>query len=93
VPDDVALSTHVTIRVPSDVVEAYDRLAKILERPRSWVMVRALRAYLQAEGEEVFEDAEALAALDRGESVPMEDAITEMRETLAAAERRRAERG
>lgn len=90
-PDDATLSTHVTIRVPSDVVETYDRLAKILERPRSWVMVRALRAYLENEGAEIFEDAEALAELDAGEeTIPVEDVIAEMREIIEAAERKRA---
>jgi len=92
-PDDVPLSAHVTLRVPSDVVEAFDRLAKILDRPRSWVMVRALRAYLEAEGAEVFEDTEALAELDSGgETAPIEDVIAEMREIIAAGERKRAKR-
>ena len=87
-PDDATLSTHVTIRVPSDVVETYDRLAKILERPRGWVMVRALRAYLENEGAEIFEDAEALA--DEGESISAEEMIAEMREVVEAGKRRRA---
>lgn len=90
-PDDAMASAHVTVRVPSDVLEAYDRLAKILERPRSWVLLRALRAYLEAEGAEVFEDAAALAELDNGaETVPIEDVIAEMREIIEAGERKRA---
>lgn len=40
-PDDQPGSSHVSLRVPTDVVAAFDRLAAILERPRSWVMVRA----------------------------------------------------
>jgi predicted transcriptional regulator len=92
-PDDAVLSSHVTLRVPSDIVEAFDRLAKILDRPRSWVMVRALRAYLKAEGSEIFEDAEALAELDAGaETVSAEEVITKMKEIVATAERRRAMR-
>lgn len=86
-PDDVPLSTHVTLRVPSDVVETFDRLGKILERPRSWLMVRALRAYLEAEGAEIAEDAEALA--DDSETIPAEDMIAEMREILEGRANRR----
>ena len=55
-------------------------------------MVRALRNYLEEEGAEVFEDAAALAELDRGETVPAEDVIAEMREIIGAAERKRAKR-
>jgi predicted transcriptional regulator len=91
-PDDGVLTTHVTLRVPGDVVEAFDRLAKVLDRPRSWVMVRALRNYLEEEGAEVFEDAAALAELDRGETIAAEDVIAEMREIIDAAERKRAKR-
>jgi predicted transcriptional regulator len=86
-PDDVPLSTHVTLRVPGDVVEAFDRLAKVLDRPRSWVMVRAFRAYLEAEGAEVFEDAEALA--DDGETIAADEMIAEMREIIEGEERKR----
>ena len=90
--DDGALTTHVTLRVPADVVEAFDGLARILDRPRSWVMVRALRRYLEEEAAEIFEDAEALAELDRGETVPAEDVVAEMRQIIKTAERKRAKR-
>jgi predicted transcriptional regulator len=89
-PDEGTLTTHVTLRIPADIVEAFDRLAKVLDRPRSWVMVRALRNYLEEEGAEVFEDAEALAELDRGETIPAEEVVAEMREIISAAERKRA---
>ena len=68
-PNDNAGSTHVSLRVPSDLIQAFDKLAVILERPRSWVMVRALRQYLEDEGAEIAEDVESLAELDRGEIV------------------------
>jgi predicted transcriptional regulator len=71
-PDDQTGSSHVSLRVPDDVIEAFDRLAKLLDRPRSWVMLRALRHYLAAEGAELATDAESLAQLDRGEGEPFE---------------------
>ena len=70
-PNDNAGSTHVSLRVPNDVVEAFDKLAAILDRPRSWVMLRALRQYLEDEGAEIEEDVESLAEFDRGETAPL----------------------
>ena len=90
-PDDHRLLSHVSLRVPSDLVEAFDRLAAALERPRSWVMLRALRQYLDGgEGTEIAEDIESLAELDRGETVSFEESIRRVREIIAAAEADRA---
>jgi histone H3/H4 len=55
-------------------------------------MVRALRRYLEEEAAEIFEDAEALAELDHGETVPAEDVVAEMRQIIKTAERKRAKR-
>ena len=71
-PNDNAGSMHVSLRIPSDLIQAFDKLAAMLERPRSWVMLRALRQYLEDEGAELIEDAESLAELDRGETVAAE---------------------
>ncbi len=87
-PNDNAGSTHVSLRVPGDLIQAFDKLAAMLDRPRSWVMLRALRQYLEDEGAELTEDAESLAELDRGESVPFEDSIREVREIIRRATKR-----
>jgi predicted transcriptional regulator len=85
--------SHVSLRVPSDLIEAFDQLAVALDRPRSWVMVRALRQYLdEGEGAEIAEDAESLAELDRGEAVPFEDSLRRVREIIAKAEAKRADK-
>jgi len=88
-PNDNEGSAHVSLRVPADVVQAFDKLAAILDRPRSWVMLRALRQYLEDEGAELTEDAESLAELDRGESVSFEDSIREVREIIRRAAKSR----
>jgi predicted transcriptional regulator len=88
-PDDQPPMSHVSLRVPRDVFEAFDKIAAALERPRSWVMVRALRRYLDDEGSEVLEDAESIAELDRGESAPFEDSIRRVDEIIAKAEAER----
>ena len=84
-PNDNPGSMHISLRVPGDLMQAFDKLAAMLERPRSWVMLRALRQYLEDEGAELIEDAESLAELDRGESVPFEDSIREVREIIRRA--------
>ena len=86
-PDDQPMTSHVSLRVPNDVVEAFDRIAGALERPRSWVMLRALRQYLDdGEGREIEQDTESIAELDRGESVPFEEVLNRLRERVARAE-------
>jgi predicted transcriptional regulator len=92
-PDDQAISGSVSLEVPSEMLEAYDRLAAALERPREWVMLRALRDYLETgEGAEIAEDSESLAELDRGEYAPFEETLQKVRDIIARAEARRAER-
>jgi predicted transcriptional regulator len=81
-------STHVSLRVPNDLVQAFDKLAAVLERPRSWVMLRALRQYLEDEGAEIAEDVGSLAELDRGESAPLSESIREVREIIARTEKK-----
>ncbi len=86
-PDDQPMTSHVSLRVPNDVVEAFDRIAAALERPRSWVMLRALRQYLDdGEGREIEQDTESIAELDRGESVRFEEVLNRLRERVARAE-------
>ena len=86
-PDDQPMTSHVSLRVPNDVVVAFDRIAAALERPRSWVMLRALRQYLDdGEGREIEQDTESIAELDRGESVRFEEVLNRLRERVARAE-------
>ena len=92
-PDDHRVLSHVSLRVPSDLIEAFDRLAAALDRPRSWVMVRALRQYLdEGEGAEIAEDTESLAELDRGEIVSFEESMRRVREIIASVEAAGAEK-
>jgi predicted transcriptional regulator len=80
----------VSLRVPADLVETLDKIAAVLERPRSWVMLRALRQYIADEGQEVLDVQEGIAELDRGEGIPIEDVLAEMDEIIAKAEAKRS---
>jgi predicted transcriptional regulator len=82
-------SMPVSLRVPSDLIETLDKIAAVLERPRSWVMLRALRQYIAVEGQEVLDVREGIAELDRGEGIPIEDVLAEMDEIIAKAEAKR----
>jgi predicted transcriptional regulator len=83
-PDEASPSTHITLRLPTEIVERFGKLAVALDRSRSWVMLRALRQYLETEGAEITEDLESLAQLDRGEGEPLETLIAEVRHSIEA---------
>ena len=76
----------VSIRVPADVVERLDKVAAILERPRSWVILRAIRQYLADEGQEVLDVQEGIEEAERGEVVDFDEAMARFEEILAGAE-------
>ena len=65
--DKSSARTQLSIRVPNAIIEAFDQIATALDRDRTWVMVRALRQYLDAEGADLLEETAGVAALDRGE--------------------------
>ena len=80
----------VSLRIPADVVESLDKVAAILERPRSWVILRAIRQYLADEGQEVLDVQAGIEEAERGECVPIEEVLAEMDEIIARAEAKRA---
>src|SRR5207253_8335804 len=84
-----AASVSVSLRVSAELIEILDKIAAALERPRSWVMLCALRQYIADEGQEVLDVQEGIAELDRGEVVPIEDVLAEMDEIIAKAEAKR----
>jgi predicted transcriptional regulator len=82
-------SIPVSLRLPAELIETLDKIAAALDRPRSWVMLRALKQYIADEGHEVLDVQEGIAEADRGETVPIEDVIADMDEILARAEAKR----
>lgn len=71
--DKPVLSDPITLRVPLDILEDIEKIAEASERSRSWVIVRALKYYMMAEGAEVlsiqrgFDDIEAGRCMDADE--------------------------
>jgi predicted transcriptional regulator len=77
---------QMSIRVPSSMIESFDKLAKVLDRDRTWVMLRAFRQYLDGEGTDLLQEAEGIAALDRGEGVDFDQVMAEGDEIIAQLE-------
>ena len=79
-------SIPISLRVPNDLLQKLDEIASTMDRPRSWVCLRALRQYVADEGAEILDVKEGIAQLDRGESVPLDDVIGELEVVVAKAE-------
>ncbi len=72
-----------SIRLDEEKLARLDRLAAAIDRSRSWVINQAIEQYL--DHEEWFTDAvqEGIAAADRGELVPHDEAVAAARERIA----------
>jgi predicted transcriptional regulator len=90
-PDDVR-SSPVSIRIPADLLEKLDRIAGALDRSRSWVFCHAFREYLKDEGQEILDTQDGIEAMDRGDSVDLDEYIAEMDEVIRQAEAKRSGR-
>ena len=86
--DEPAAKVQISLRIPAEMVEAFDTIAKGMERDRSWVMLRALKQYLDAEGADVLRELEGLASAERGELVDFDDVMAEAAEIIRQAEQR-----
>lgn len=72
------LSDPITLRLPLDLLAEIEAVADACERSRSWVMVRALKAYMAQEGREIQEMAEARKAVEDGAGIDAQDVLTEV---------------
>ena len=90
-PDGSSNAIPISVRLPADIVEKLDKVAAIMERPRSWVILDAVREYLADEGQEMLDIQAGIEEADRGEGIPFEDVLAEMEEKIkrAKAKRRR----
>jgi predicted transcriptional regulator len=76
--DKPVLSDPITLRLPMDILEDIEKIAETADRSRSWVIVRALKYYLMAEGNDVLQIRKGEEQIARGETVDMEDFFDEM---------------
>jgi predicted transcriptional regulator len=76
------LSDPLTMRLPIDLLKDIETIAKACDRSRSWVIVRALKAYVMAEGGEVLDVVKARAELMAGVGIDADDLIAEIEEIV-----------
>jgi predicted transcriptional regulator len=72
------LSDPITLRLPLDLLAEIEAVAGACERSRSWVMVRALKAYMAQEGREIQEMAAARQAVANGEGTDAEEVLADL---------------
>lgn len=76
------LSDPITLRLPSELLAEIEAVARSCGRSRSWVMVRAMKAYLAAEGQEILELDRARQAAATDGATALDDLIAEMDDNL-----------
>jgi len=72
------LSDPIALRVPTDILGDIERIAQVSERTRSWVIVRALKAYLASEGADVLAAANGRDEIAQGRSHDLDDVLDEL---------------
>lgn len=73
-----ALSDPITLRLPLDILEEIEKIAETTDRSRSWVIVRALKYYLMAEGSEILSIRRGREDIEAGRVVDAEEFFTEL---------------
>jgi predicted transcriptional regulator len=72
------LSDPITLRVPQDILDDIEKIAETADRSRSWVIVRALKYYLMAEGAEMLSIRRGLEDVEAGRTVDAEEFFAEL---------------
>jgi predicted transcriptional regulator len=81
----------ISVRLPAEMVEKLDKVAAIMERPRSWVIMDAIREYLADEGQEVLDIQAGIEEAERGEGIPFGEVLAEIDEMLKTGESKNAD--
>ena len=71
------LSDPIALRIPEDILKDIDTIAKVSERSRSWVIVRALKYYLMQEGNDILQIMAAQEEVEAGNVMDLEDLLAE----------------
>jgi predicted transcriptional regulator len=71
-----------SIRVDEAMLERLDRLARTMDRSRSWVITQAIEQYLDHEEWFVQAVQAGIAAADRDELIPHEQVMQEARDKI-----------
>ena len=83
---------NVSFNIDTDDLVKLDEYAANLERDRSYVLNQAVKLYIAQAEEEAAEDEAAIAAIERGESIPHEEILPRLRERREQWEKYLAEK-
>ena len=83
-------TTLVTIRMPATMKERFDWMAKVMDRPRNYVVLEALQRYLDQEEWQLKDILEALDEARQEEGIPHDEV---MRDAWAIVEHARVAQG
>jgi len=83
------MQARITITIPEELVQAADARARSLDRSRSWVLVEALRQYLQAGPRSGGVREPAVAYAPSAPQTPRADAPVDVAAEVAASRTRR----
>ncbi|WP_197706432.1 ribbon-helix-helix protein, CopG family [Magnetospirillum sp. 15-1] len=76
----------ITARIESDLSDRLNRLASVQGRSKSWVVGKALKAYLDAELAFVEAVEDGLADMHEGRTIPHEEVVARFQSRFGAAE-------
>ncbi len=76
--DKPVLSDPITLRVPQDILDDIEKIAETSDRSRSWVIVRALKYYLMAEGGEILSIRRGLEDEKAGDFIDSDEFFAEL---------------
>ena len=68
----------ISFRIRAEKVDALERLAKATDRPQSWHIEQALKAYLDVQAWQVAQIEQSMAEMDAGKGIPHEDIKREL---------------
>ncbi len=75
----------ISLRIPSDILDDVDTIAEVTERDRTWVVVRALKKYLEEEGGNILIDAPGVKEAREGECVDLDEMLAQADAKVDAA--------
>ena len=84
--------TQVSLRVPASMLADIERIARALDRDRTWVMLRAFRDYLDGDGGQLLTELKGIEQLDAGHVVDFDDVMDKADAIIAAARNSRQAR-
>ena len=78
----------ITIRIDDETAAQVDELAGAMDRSRSWIADAALQRYLQEERKWLQDIRAGIDELDRGEAIPHEQVMSEIREKISVHQKK-----